>query len=214
MDIFCFISLSKMLVALGAQVLKFFQQVGKIFGTKICDKNILFVRIFWCLILFQEFFSGLVLWNKKKLILQKLVMIGWPIFIRIIGQVFSERNAWTFCKQNVLIWDFIWKIVCVKFCRNHFEKFLEFFVKSDGSVKHSTLEFCSKNLWLYLYHLMLKFLLQIQLWKKKIELVQNLQQFNFWFWNFWQICGSKIWVQMVGTKIFCKKNLSKSWDDF
>ena len=76
---------------------------------------------------------------------QKLVPIGRPIFASETGQYFEKISEPVV--RKVERFEVSPKAFsCVKFCRNHFEKFLFLFVRSDGSATHSTSEFCSKNL--------------------------------------------------------------------
>jgi hypothetical protein len=76
---------------------------------------------------------------------QKLVPIGRPIFASETGQYFEKISEPVV--RKVERFEVSPKAFsCVKFCRHNFVKFLFMFAKSDGSAKHSTSEFCSKNL--------------------------------------------------------------------
>lgn len=144
---------------------------------KYCTKN----SWIWCRFLVSSF-------------AQKLVPIGRPIFVSETGQYFEKISEPVVCK--VERFEVSPKAFsCVKFCRHHFEKFLFIFVKSDSSAKHSTSEFCSKNLkqncsenfgqkyTFWCWNFCVKFC-----YEKKIELVQNLQQFDLSFSKFFINC--------------------------
>lgn len=106
------------------------------FGTsacQICHQNIApKIHEFGCIFLVSSF-------------AQKLVPIGRPIFDLETGQYFEKISEPVV--RKVERFEVSPKAFsCVKFCRHHFEKFLFIFVKSDSSAKHSTSEFCFKNL--------------------------------------------------------------------
>ena len=134
-----------MLVALGAKVLKFFRQVGKIFGTKICDKNILFGRIFWCLILLQEFFSRLFFWEKKNRNSTKIGTDRLTNFYPISSVKFFWKKCLNILYAKFMNLKFYLKNSLRQILQKSLWKSFAIFIKSNSSVKHSTLEFCSWN---------------------------------------------------------------------
>ena len=91
-------------------------------------------------------------------------------------------------------------------------------MKIDSSVKHSTLEFCSKNFRLDLFNLMLKFLRQILLRKKKSNLCKicNSSIFGSEIFDRFvdQTFGSKWLVQKFFVKKKSQQKLRRFLENF